>query len=53
MNNTIQIVLVTALSVGSVAVLFRHEDDMPVRVTLCCGIGLIAAYVFLGAAGWF
>jgi hypothetical protein len=52
MSETVQITLITGLSVGLVAILFRHEDDMPVRVTLCCGIGLIGAYVFLGAAGW-
>jgi hypothetical protein len=52
MSETLQIVLITGLSVGSVATLFRHADDMPVRVTLCCGIGLIGAYVFLVAAGW-
>jgi len=53
MSETVQITFITALSVGSVAILFRHADDMPVRVTLCCGIGLIGAYAFLGAAGWF
>jgi hypothetical protein len=52
MSETIQIVLVTALSVGLVATLFRHADDMPVRVTLCCAMGLIGAVLFLGAAGW-
>ena len=50
--NELQITFITALSVGSVAVLFRHEDDMAVRVTLCCAIGLIGAVLFLGAAGW-
>jgi hypothetical protein len=52
MNETLQIVLIAGISVGSVATLFRHVDDMPVRVTLCCGIGLIVAFLFLAAAGW-
>ena len=52
MSETVQITLITGLSVGLVATLFRHQDDMPVRVTLCCVIGLIAAFLFLGAAGW-
>jgi hypothetical protein len=53
MNETLQIVLITGISVGSVATLFRHVDDMPVRLTLCCAVGLIGAYIFLSAAGWF
>ena len=53
MSETLQIVLITALSVGSVATMFRHADDMPVRVTLCAAIAMVGAYVFLGAAGWF
>ena len=52
MNETVQIVLITGISVGLVAALFRHADDMPVRVTLSIAAGLIGAYVFLGAAGW-
>ena len=52
MNDTIQIVLIIGVSVGLVATLFRHADDMPLRVTLSIATGLIGAYVFLGAAGW-
>jgi hypothetical protein len=53
MSETVQITFITALSVGSVAILFRHQDDMAVRVTLSCAMGLIGALLFLGAAGWF
>lgn len=52
MNETIQIVLITGLAVGSLATLFRHADDMPTRVAWCCGIALIGMFIFLGAAGW-
>jgi hypothetical protein len=52
MSETLQIVLITALSVGSVATMFRHADDMPVRVTLSIAVGLIGAFLFFGAAGW-